>query len=62
MPEASPWIRKEMVCAERSPEVIARKERREASALAYDMRLQERRREKISFYCTDRARAREPLA
>jgi hypothetical protein len=65
MPEtanAAPWIRKETIRAERSPEVIARREREAASALAYEMRLQERHREKTSFYCTERARSREPLA
>jgi hypothetical protein len=61
MPEAAivaPWIRKEMVCAELSPEVMARHEREQTSAPAEAMRREERRKEKPSFYCSDRARSR----
>jgi hypothetical protein len=52
-----------MVCAERSPEVTARRERAEASALAYEMRARERRSDRgpLNFYCSDRARSREPI-
>jgi hypothetical protein len=72
MPEAAqvtancvaPWIRKEAVSAERSPEVVARREKAEASALAREMRDQAQRRGRgpLNFYCSDRARSREPLA
>jgi hypothetical protein len=66
MPEtanAAPWIRKEMVCAERSPEVIARRERAEASMLAREFRREERHRERTNhnFYTTERARSRPPI-
>jgi hypothetical protein len=61
MPESAfraGWIRREAVSAERSPEVIARREKAEASALARDMRREAQHRERTSFYCTDRARSR----
>jgi hypothetical protein len=66
MPEAASraqWIRREAVSAERSPEVVARRERAEASALAYEMRLVAAHREKgpVNFYTSARARSREPL-
>jgi hypothetical protein len=67
MPEAAiaaPWIREDMIRAERSPEVVARRERMEASALAAEMRLTERHKERgpVDFYTSERARSREPLA
>jgi hypothetical protein len=60
---AAPWIREETIRAERSPEVIARREKAEASALAREMRDQAQRRERtpLTFYTSDRARSREPL-
>jgi hypothetical protein len=66
MPEAAiaaPWIREDMIRAERSPEVVARREREEASALAHEMRREERRSERgpVDFYTSDRARSREPI-
>jgi hypothetical protein len=66
MPEtaiAAPWIREEAIRAERSSEVIARREKAEASALAHDMRRQEKHRERtnLNFYTSERARARPAL-
>jgi hypothetical protein len=66
MPDAanvSPWIRKEMVCAERSPEVQARRERQELSAEAEAMRAETRRGERVNHasWFSDRARSREPI-
>jgi hypothetical protein len=60
---AAPWIREETIRAESSPDVVARREKAEASALGREMRDQAQRRERtpLNFYCTDRARAREPL-
>jgi hypothetical protein len=63
MPEAAPWIREETIRAERSPEVVARREKAEASLLAHEMRREASHRERtpLNFYTSDRARAREPL-
>jgi hypothetical protein len=64
MPDAAArWVRKEAVSAERSPQVLARREREQASMLAHEMRQEERHRERtpLNFYCSDRARAREPI-
>jgi hypothetical protein len=60
---AAPWVRKDMVRAESSRDVVARREREEASALARDMRREAQRRERINFdfYTSERARMREPL-
>jgi hypothetical protein len=65
MPEAetvAPWIRREAVAAENAREVVARREREQATALAVEMRREERRRERTSFYSSNRARSREPIA
>jgi hypothetical protein len=52
-----------MVCAERSREVTARREKAEATALAYEMRLEAARKGELGFdfYFTSRAKAREPI-
>ena len=60
---AAPRVRKDMVRAESSRDVVARREKAEASALAREMRNQAKHRERtpLAFYCSDRARVREPL-
>jgi hypothetical protein len=65
MPEAetvAPWIRREAVAAEHAPEVVARREREQATALAIEIRREEKRRERTHFYLSDRARGLEPIA
>jgi hypothetical protein len=54
---AAPWIREEAIRAERSPEVIARREREQASLEAREMRREASHRERtpLSFYTSDRA-------
>jgi hypothetical protein len=64
MPDAvAPWVRKEAVSAENAREVQARRERAEASALAYEMRARERRSDRgpLNFYCSEKARSREAI-
>jgi hypothetical protein len=66
MPDAanvSPWIRKAMIRAERSPEVLARRERQELSAEAEAMRAEMRRGTRINHngWFSERARSREPI-
>ena len=60
---AAPWIREETIRAERSPDVAARREKAEASALAIEMRRQEKHRERtnLNFYTSERVRSREPI-
>jgi hypothetical protein len=60
---ASPWIKREAVAAENAREVLARRERERASLEAYEARLAARRSERgpLAFYCSDRARLREPI-
>jgi hypothetical protein len=63
MPEAAPWIREETIRAERSPDVVARREKAECSALAHEMRREAKHRERthLNFYTTERARSRTAL-
>jgi hypothetical protein len=58
---AAPWVRKDMVRAESSRDVVARREKEQASTLAREMRREGQHRERVHFYMSERARAREPI-
>jgi hypothetical protein len=68
MPDASSrsqWIRLEAVAAGNAPEVLARRERLEARALDETPQRMTRHRDRsdpLSFWCSPRARQREPIA